>query len=87
MIGFHSVMERPESVSRVAPPTRIMATMSSASPASQILSARTCFAGILASPRGTATLCAMVDDMTAVITGVGRELNPEPPCPFAALAC
>jgi len=29
----------------------------------------------------------MVEDMAAVITGVGRELNPEPPYPFAALAC
>ncbi len=56
--------------------------MSSASPASQILSARTCFAGILVSPRGAATLCAMVDDMAAVINGVGRKLNPEPPAPL-----
>ena len=35
MIGCHSVMERPELVSRVAPPTRIMATMRSAMLASQ----------------------------------------------------
>ena len=44
MIGFHSVMERPESVSRVAPPTRIMATIRSAMVPSQILSARACLA-------------------------------------------
>jgi hypothetical protein len=44
-IGFHSVIERPESVSLVAPPTRIMATMSAESAASQSLSARAWRAG------------------------------------------
>ena len=64
---------------------QIMATMRSASAASQILTARTCFAGILVSRRGAATLCAMLDDMAAVITGAGGELNAEPPCSIAAL--
>ena len=59
-----------------------MATMRSAIPASHILSARTCFAGIFASPRGVVTLSAMVDDIAAVITGVVGELNPYPPAPL-----
>ena len=46
MIGFHSVIESPESVRRVAPPTRIMATMSTAIVPSQILRARACPAAL-----------------------------------------
>ena len=40
MTGCHSVIERPESVSRVAPPTRIMTTIKAASAPSQMRSAR-----------------------------------------------
>ncbi len=36
VIGFHSVIERPLSVRRVAPPTRIMANTTTAHDASQI---------------------------------------------------
>ena len=39
-IGFHSVIERPLSVSRVAPPTTIIATMSAAMHHSQISTPR-----------------------------------------------
>jgi len=35
MIGFHSVMERPEPVSRVRPPTVIMPRITSATASSQ----------------------------------------------------
>jgi hypothetical protein len=60
MIGFHSVMERPESVRRVTPPTKIMVTMRQATVPSQILSARVCPASLAAANEA---LDVLVGDM------------------------
>ena len=43
MIGFHSVMERPEPVSRVSPPMVTMARITSATASSQRPTARRLF--------------------------------------------
>ena len=64
MIGFHSVMERPESVRRVAPPTKIMATIRRAIAPSHILSARLCVdSRAEAMPLAASELDVGVEDM------------------------
>ena len=81
MIGCHSVMERPESVSRVAPPTRIMATIRAAIAASQMRSARSCLAGTGALSCCAAALWAKVEVMAGLIAAPGPRLNLQRPAP------
>ena len=74
--GFHSVMERPESVSRVAPPMRIIATMRSASAPSQRRKALAWRISMRAwSARDLVRLSAAVEDMRGLIAGRARQLN------------
>src|SRR5680860_494422 len=69
-------MERPESVRRVAPPIRIMATMRVAIAPSHSLSVRTWRAFIATSLLDPAM--AAVEDMAGLIAARGRELNSGP---------
>ena len=81
MIGCHSVMDRPELVSRVAPPTRIMATMRAAIAASQMRSARSCLARAGALSCRAAALWARVEVIAGLIAGPRPRLNLQPPAP------
>ncbi|ODS00852.1 hypothetical protein AUC68_12945 [Methyloceanibacter methanicus] len=74
-MGCHSVMERPESVSRVAPPTRIMATMSSATIESQTRKAHTCRGGMASASNAGLRLCVWGILIGPVIAGSSPELN------------
>ena len=85
MIGCHSVMDRPESVSRVAPPTRIMATMRAAIAASQMRSARSCLARAGALCCRAAALWARVEVIAGLIAGPRPRLNLQPPAPSPQL--
>ncbi len=75
-IGCHSVMDRPESVSLVAPPIKIIATIRRASAPSHSLSARTWRAGMASSLLAPAM--AAVEDMSGLIAARGHELNSAP---------
>ena len=83
MIGFHSVMERPESVSRVAPPTRIMATIRSgerAEPQSQRADVARGHGGVAARLRQWLRSRTCRSD-----SGPAAANSTPAPCPIAAL--
>ena len=75
MMGCHSVIDNPESVSRVAPPTRTMAAMRNATQESQTRSAPAWRAGIVSDSNAGDRLCVVGMLIGAVIAGSPPELN------------
>ncbi len=75
MMGCHSVIDSPESVSRVAPPTRIMAAMRNATQESQRRSAPAFRGGIVSASCAGDRLCVVGMLIGAVIAGSPSELN------------
>src|SRR5262245_15420081 len=73
--GFHSVIERPESVSRVAPPTRVMATTRSATQESQSPKAPRCGASRRVLAGRDLMLSAVVEVMGGLIAAPSPKLN------------
>ncbi|ODR95439.1 hypothetical protein AUC69_02780 [Methyloceanibacter superfactus] len=82
MIGCHSVMDRPESVSRVAPPTRTMATMRTAMTPSQMRKPRTCRAGIAEACAPVFMPWAATSLMGRLIAALRPQLNRARPAPL-----